>query len=128
MTNHDVLSSAKTIALVDWPTREVPESLARAGLAVVSHDGPADDEWNAYEVDRDEVVARPVGAPPEEADVVYTHRPLNELESIVELARRVGAKAVWCQTGSQDAQRIVEAAGLHYVNDPIVEAARQLSG
>jgi len=35
----------------------VPQSLARAGFAVVSHDGPGPDEYNAYEVRDGDVVA-----------------------------------------------------------------------
>ena len=127
MSGDDVLKQATTVVLVDWPQREVPESLARAGMTVVSHDGPADDEWNAYEVAGDDVVTRRVGRPPEKAEVVYTHRPVDELPAIVELANRVGAATVWCQTGSTDARTTVESAGLRYVDNPIVDAASERS-
>ena len=123
MRGNDILRSAGTILLIDWPKRAVPEALARAGLTVVSHDGPAPDEYNAYEIEGDSVVDRRVGESPERADVVYTHRPIDELPAIAELAKGLGAQAVWCETGSAQAREIVEAAGLTYVDEPIIEAA-----
>jgi hypothetical protein len=33
-----LLRGTKTVLLVDWPSREVPETLARAGYAVISDD------------------------------------------------------------------------------------------
>jgi hypothetical protein len=50
--------------------------------------------------------------------------PIEELAGIVELAVQIGAQTVWCETGSEDARRIVEATGLRYVDAPsIVDAA-----
>jgi predicted CoA-binding protein len=134
-----LLAATKTIYLVDWPSREVPDTLARSGLTVVSNDGP--DEYNAYEVDRGEVRARSVGQPPKRAELVYTHRPIDELPAIVDTARSLGAKAVWIQSGrdesgakdphgcwmppdySKKAQAIVEASGLTYVEAPYIAEA-----
>ena len=48
-----LLRKTKTILLVDWPSRDVPDTLARSGFAVVSNDGPG--EYNAYEFGGDEV-------------------------------------------------------------------------
>ena len=36
---------------------------------------------------------------PERADLVYVYRPLTELPEIVALAQRLGAKAIWIQSG-----------------------------
>ena len=134
-----VLSETKSVLLIDWPTRDVPDTLARAGLVVVSNDGP--DEYNAYEVDGDEVLLRSVGRLPEHADLVYTHRPIDELPEIVDTARSVGAHAVWIQsgrdeTGAKDprgcwlphgdlerAREIVEAAGLTFISEPYIADA-----
>ena len=124
MPTDSPLDSASTVLLIDWPSRDVPESLARAGLTVVSHDGPRADMYNAYEVDGAEVVARHVGSPPDRAEIVYTHRPLEELPEIVATAKQVGAQTVWCQTGSTRAREIVESAGLRYVDEPVIDAAR----
>lgn len=137
----ELLRQAKTILLVDWPSREVPDSLARHGFTVVSRDGEAEDDYNAYEVHGEAVRFRAVGHPPVHADLVYTHRPLEELPRIIEMAKSVGASAIWVQTGrdangvsdprgcwadpdeSRRARELVEGAGLAYIERPyIVEA------
>lgn len=136
-----VLETVKTVYLIDWPSRDVPEALARAGLTVVSSDGP--DEYNAYEIAQNEVRQRRLAGPPERADLVYTHRPIDELPDIAAEAKSLGAKAVWIQSGrdrsgakdphgcwlsdddSRKARNIVESAGLTYVESPyIADAAR----
>ena len=125
------LAQTKTVLLIDWPSRDVPDTLARGGFTVVSSDGP--DEYNAYEVEGGEVRVRDVGQLPKRADLVYTHRPIDELPEIVDTAKAVGAKAVWIQSGldksgakdprgywfpqaeSDKARKIVEGAGLTYI-------------
>ena len=128
--------------LVDWPSRDVPDTLARAGLRVISNDGP--DEYNAYEPDGTEVHVRSVEALPKHADLVYTHRPIDELPEIVETAKSVGAKAIWLQSGrdangakdphgcwlsaddARTARESVEVAGLRYIDSPyIADLARE---
>ena len=47
---HDLLSTSTSFLLVDWPDRDVPDTLARHGFSVVSHDGPGANEFNAYRV------------------------------------------------------------------------------
>lgn len=136
-----LLAGTTTVLLVDWPSRDVPDTLARSGFAVVSNDGP--DEYNAYEIDGGEIRVRDVGQLPKTADLVYTHRPIDELPEIVDTAKAVGARAVWIQsgrdkTGAKDprgcslsqaesgrARAIVEGAGLTYIEAPyIADAAR----
>lgn len=134
-----LLASTKTVLLVDWPSRDVPDTLARGGFTVVSNDGP--EEYNAYEVEAGEVRLRQVGRAPERADLVYTHRPIDELPEIVDTAKAVGAKAVWIQSGldttgakdprgcwfpqadSDTARKIVEEAGLTYIQAPYIADA-----
>ena len=133
-----LLASAVTILLIDWPSREVPDTLARHGFNVVSHDDEAPDAINAYKVEGNEVRVEYVGRLPDRADIVYTHRPVDELPEIVETAKTVGAKAVWIQSGldsggvknprgvwlapddSRRAREIVEVAGLEYVEAPYI--------
>ena len=80
-----------------------------------------------YELEGDEVRERRTGRRPEHAHLVYVHRPVDELPSVVDDAKEVGARAVWCHNGSAQAREIVEAAGLTYVDDPpIVEAVHAL--
>lgn len=118
MTPEELLRASGTIVLVDWPLRSVPETLARAGYRVISADGPGPEDYASYEVDGDEVVTRHVGRLPERADIVYSHRPVGELAEIARMARELGARAVWCQTGSDEARGIVEATGLLYIDHP----------
>jgi predicted CoA-binding protein len=137
-----VLEDAEIVVLVDWPSRDVPDNLVRAGFTVFVRGGPEADHYNAQELRDEQVVARRTGRP-EHADLVYAHRPLGELPAIVALAELLGAKAVWRQTGlngagerdphgcwspdeeSREARRIVESAGLAYVESPyIADVAR----
>ncbi|HUR23504.1 MAG TPA: CoA-binding protein [Acidimicrobiales bacterium] len=141
-----ILAGARTFLLVDWPTRDVPDTLAQAGYEVVVHGGPGPDDYTAYEVAGDEVIQRCVGRPPEHADVVYTYRPLKELPEVVAMAQAVGAGTVWVQSGlladgSKDpegcwmpaevaagARATVEAAGLAFVEQPYIAGAVRSRG
>src|SRR5688500_18744230 len=134
-----LLGGTKTVLLIDWPSRDVPDTLARSGLVVVSNDGP--DEYNTYEVEGGVVRVRAVGEPPKRADLVYTHRPIDELPEIIDAAKATGAKAVWIQSGldktgakdprgcwlsdaeSSRAREIVERAGLVYIESPYIADA-----
>jgi predicted CoA-binding protein len=129
-----LLASARTVLVVDWPSRAVPESLARAGYVVVVRGGPGPEDYTAWEADG---VRRRVGAPAH-VDIVYSHRPLEELPEIVAVAVGAGAGAVWIQSGldaagardprgcwlaGADAARaraVVEGAGLAYVDQPYI--------
>jgi predicted CoA-binding protein len=134
-----LLAGTKAVLLIDWPSRDVPDTLARSGFTVVSNDGP--DEYNAYEVQGGEVRVREVGQLPKQADLVYTHRPTDELQEIVDTAKAVAAKAVWIQSGrdktgakdprgcwlsqaeSANARKVVEGAGLAYIEAPYIADA-----
>ena len=121
----EALQDARTVLLIDYPRREVPETLARAGYEVVVEGGPKPEDYFGFTVEGDHVNEVRLGLTPEHADIVYVYRPAEELPEIVEQARRIGAGIVWCEVGSDDARRIVEDAGLAYVDSPpIVEAVR----
>lgn len=135
MTADEVLAGARTVVVVDWPSRDVPDSLAKAGLTVLVHGGPEPDNWSAYETRDAAVVVRRTGRAPAHADLVYTHRPVDELPGITQLARELGASTVWYQSGLADnavrdptgcwmpddraavARETVESAGLGYIGD-----------
>jgi predicted CoA-binding protein len=124
----EVLMDTESIVLIDWPSRDVPDTLARAGYHVVSQDGPGDEGYNAYESTGPEIVVRATGVAPDHADLVYTHRPFDELPEIVDFARRIGARAIWSEagpdtSGAEGARRMVEAAGLVYIDAPRITAA-----
>lgn len=116
--------------MVDWPSRDVPDTLVRAGYDVVVHGGPAADDYSTFLLDGGEVVVQRKDRPPERADLVYSYRPLDELPEIVEHARGLGAHAVWVQLPLQESERarvIVEAAGLTFVDGPYLpDAVRAL--
>lgn len=147
MTDADsILAGARSFLLIDWPTRDVPDTLARAGYEVVVHGGPGPEDYTAYEVAGGEVVERRVGAPPAHADVVWTFRPLDELPEAVEAAVGCGAGVVWVHSGLGEggvadpegcwlpaddaaaAKAVVEAAGLAYLDRPYVAGAVRSTG
>jgi len=140
-----VLKVTRTVLVVDWPSRDVPETLARAGFAVTVRGGPGPEDYSAYECDDSGVVARDVGSAPKHVDLIYAHRPMVELPSLVALAQSMGARAIWLQSGldangrkdasgcwvphqeSRIARELVESAGLVFLEKPyIVDAVRQL--
>ena len=143
----EILQGAKAIAVVDWPSKDVPDSLARAGLEVSVHGGPEPDNWSVQALGADdEVVGRYTGKAPTSADIVYSHRPLAELDEILALASQLGAKAVWLQSGKDSdgkpdvrgtwfsdedraiARAAVEGAGFTFVDDVYIgDAARNLT-
>jgi len=141
----ELLRQAKTILLIDWPSRDVPDTLAKAGLTVISDAGRGRG-YIGHEVDGEAVAMRKVEELPSRFDIVYAHRPVAELPSIIERARALRAGVIWLQSGrdptglrdprgcwlspaeSDKARALVESAGLIYVEEPyIADAARALS-
>ena len=103
------------------------------------HGGPEPDNYNAFDVDvdgdGDTVTVRRIGQLPEHADLVFTHRPTEELPEIAETARAIGATTLWRHSGvapdghaepaacfvseseSNAGRKIAEAAGLTFIDD-----------
>jgi predicted CoA-binding protein len=143
----EILRQAHTVLVIDWPSRDVPDTLARAGFTVVVRGGPGPEDYSVQEVIDGKVVPRHLGAAPEHADLVYSHRPIGELPGIVSTARELGATSLWRQSGlassgvkdpkgcwvaeseAQQARQIVESAGLNYFEQPyIADAVRRMTG
>jgi predicted CoA-binding protein len=141
----EILRQSHTVLVVDYPTRDVPEALARNGFAVTVHGGRGPEDYRDYELQGDDVVIRDRGESPRTADLVYTHRPISELPEIVSKAEALGARAIWVQSGersdgqrdplatwldderSREARTVVEDAGLAYVQEPYIgDVARAL--
>jgi predicted CoA-binding protein len=135
------LAAASAILVVDWPSRDVPDTLARSGLAVIADEGPGN--YRRYDLHGGAVQVRTLAHAPERVDIVYAHRPLDELSEIVLTAKQLAATTVWIQSGrdsggrkeptgcwlapddSRRARGIVEGAGLRYVDAPyIADVAR----
>ena len=141
-----VLRGARIVLVIDWPSRDVPESLTAAGFEVHVSGGPEPDNYSRYTLEKGEYVVTKTGKPPERADLVYSHRPMEDLESVVEMAQQIGASTVWMHSGlgpdgSKDprgcwmplaelaeARRIVESAGLAFIAEPYIgDAAREVA-
>jgi predicted CoA-binding protein len=141
-----VLAETRSVLVIDWPSRDVPASLAFAGFTVFVKSGPGPADYAAWELDRGEPVSRPLGREPGRVDLVYCHRPFDELPGIVALAGRLGARALWWQTGltsggskdpsgcwappeeSRRARELATAAGLAYIADVYIGGAARARG
>jgi predicted CoA-binding protein len=136
-----ILQSAGSILVVDWPSRAVPDGLARAGYDVIVHGGPGPLDYGRYRVSGEEIeIDRGLSAP-EAVDIMYVFRPIDELPALVGAAQRMGATTLWYQSGlSEDgtkdpkgcwlpaadsarAQMIATSRGLVYVEHPYIEEA-----
>jgi predicted CoA-binding protein len=149
LTGHEdarrILTQAKSVLVIDWPSREVPATLASAGFRVTVKGGPGPADYAAWEIVDGELVTRPLSRAPEHADLVYCHRPIEELASIISMAQSLGAATVWRQSGltssgakrpdgcwtapgeSRQGRDLAAAAGLGYIDDVyIAEAVRAL--
>ena len=142
----EILETAGSVLVVDWPSTDVPESLARAGFQVVVQGGPGPGDYSTYEFnDSGDVISRAVGHAPERADLIYSYRPFSELPGIIASAKTLNATAIWTQSGlsaagvrdprgcwlsidEQPAARtLVEGAGLKHVFHPYIgDVAREV--
>jgi predicted CoA-binding protein len=145
VNSKETFKTVKTVLVIDWPSKEVPELLALAGFHVVVHGGPGPEDYSVYELNNGTVAARHVGRAPESADLIYSYRPLGELAQIVTNAKGLQAKTIWTQSGLsaegvndpkgcwvpaddlQVARNLVESAGMNYVYEPYIgDAAREI--
>lgn len=145
MDSKEILKNARTILLVDWPSKDVPETLTRAGFRVFVHGGPGPEDYSVYEFEGDQIESHRTGRRPEQADLVYAYRPVAELEKTVAEAKAVGAKTVWMQSGTssneskdpkgcwmtkedlRSAESQVRAAGLNLITQPYIgDVAREI--
>ena len=139
------LERAHTVLVVDWRSTDVPDTLVRAGCAVVVKGAPNRIATRVRELNRGEVVSRKLTDPPQQVDLVNCHRPVQELFSIAALAKALGARMVWRQSGldrdgrrhpkgcwapreeAEQARDLVESADLIYVDDRyIADVVRQV--
>jgi hypothetical protein len=47
-----IFKGVETVLVIDWPSKDVPESLARAGLNVVVRGGPGPEDYSTYEMNK----------------------------------------------------------------------------
>jgi predicted CoA-binding protein len=136
-----ILHETSTVVVVDWPSREVPEALLKAGLNVIVKGGPGPGDFTTWRLANGQITTQNLGRPPEHADLVYFHRPVSEMPSIIRLAQDVGAQALWRQSGltpdgaksprgcwvaaeeSRQGRDLATAAGLGYVDNVYIPDA-----
>lgn len=143
----EMLKSVENILVIDWPSKDVPKSLARAGFHVIVRGGPGPTDYSAYEMKDGAVVIRKLDRAPQRADLIYTHRPFSELPGIIAMAKDLHGKTIWTQSGSsaagfddpkgcwvpeeelRAARSLVEAAELTYIWQPYIgDVAREIQG
>jgi hypothetical protein len=141
-----ILAGTRSVLVIDWPSRDVPASLAFAGYTVFVKGGPGPADYSAWRIESGEPVSRPLGRTLDRVDLVYCHRPFGELPGIIALASRLGARALWWQTGlggdgaknpsgcwvppgeSGQARALAAAAGLAYIDDVYIADAVRARG
>jgi predicted CoA-binding protein len=133
-----ILEVASSVLVVGCPSADIPDTLARAGFDVVVK--TAETKYVAHELAGDEIAEHQVEVPAK-LDLLYVHSSLQDLRGIVMIARTLGARAVWFQSGRTEggasspkgiwlpedealqARQTVEAAGLAYVDDSYIAGA-----
>jgi predicted CoA-binding protein len=145
MNLQEMFKTVDVVLVLDWPTKEVPESLTLAGFQVVVRGGPGPEDYSAYELNNGEIVVRRGGRRPERADLVYAYRPFSDLPEIIATAKALQATTIWTQSGLsaagvkdskgcwvaedelRSARNLVQSAGLKYVTEPYIgEVAREM--
>ena len=139
-----ILEEASSVLVVGCPSADVPDTLARAGFGVIVKTAAA--RYAAHELAGDEITQHPVEVPAS-LDLVYVHCPVRDLPGVIMIARTLGAKAAWFQSGRAEggaadprgcwlpedeaalARQTVESAGLAYVDHAyIADVARESVG
>ena len=152
MSRYDeILAGIKDVLVHNWPSEDVPNSLAEAGYSVTVYGGPEPDDIFRHEVSDGQSVVTRTGTPPEHADLVYVlpwpgYLLDVDLPRIVDQARAIGATTLWYQSalaaeGVQDphgcwlpedearhVREIVEGAGLRLVADAYIADAVRDAG
>ena len=133
----ETLRAARHVVVQDYPDRDIPDSLTRAGFAVTIYGGPNPADVVVSELVDGAIVHRQTGRRPDSADLLYVYRPLAEIDGILTDARAAGRahdlaparrrSADPIRTPTRGAAR-VEAAGLTYLDaPPINDVARLLT-
>jgi predicted CoA-binding protein len=130
----ETLRGARHVVVQDYPDRDIPDSLTRAGFAVTIYGGPDPADIVVSELVDGAVVHRQTGRRPDSADLLYVYRPLAEIDGILADAQRLGVRTIWRQPDvvggpdpDADAWRTqVEAAGITYLDAPAINDVARL--
>jgi predicted CoA-binding protein len=145
MNPKETFKTVETVLVIDWPTKDVPESLTMAGFHVVVRGGPGPEDYLVYAWNNGKIVTRHLGRAPDRADLIFSHRPFSELVEIIATAKELHAKIIWTQSGVsatgvddpkgcwipekelQSARDLVESSGLNYNTEPYIgDFAREI--
>jgi predicted CoA-binding protein len=145
MDTSQILRAVRSVLVIDWPSKDVPESLVRAGLRVVVKGCPGPEDYFVWELVEGKISDRRIGRLPEGAELVYSFRPLSELPDIIAVANSLHAKTIWYQSGlsadavkdprgcwlpedqKTSAVRLTQSAGVQLITQPyIADAIRAL--
>lgn len=105
MNDHaPALSVANDVVLHNWPSRDVPDTLVQAGIAVTVYGGPEPDDISVCELVDGEIINRKTGKQPARADIMYVYPwPGFDLErdlpGVADNAATLGATLLWFQSG-----------------------------
>ncbi|HEU5486100.1 MAG TPA: hypothetical protein VFU98_14420, partial [Microlunatus sp.] len=88
----EILQAARHVVVQDFPSRDIPDALTRAGFTVTIYGGPAEADVVTSEWSGDDIVHRRVGHYPDAADLFYSYRPLAEIDAILTEAQRLGVR------------------------------------
>ncbi len=130
----ETLSAARHVVVQDFPDRDIPDSLTRAGLTVTIYGGPDPADIVVSELVDGAIVHRQTGRSPDSADLLYVYRPLAEIDGILAEAQRLGVRTIWRQPqvgGGADPdagqwRERVEAAGFTYLDEPAINDVARL--
>ena len=86
----ETLRAAHHVVVQDYPDRDIPDSLTRAGFTVTIYGGPNPADVVVSELVDGAIVHRQTGRRPESADLLYVYRPLAEIDGILADAHAPG--------------------------------------
>ena len=142
----DILQSATTILLVDWPSATVPRTLVDAGFSVLTYSPrgysragiffevpehlknesvfPPAAEENGY------LIFQKLNEKPPQVDIVNVYRPSAELPGIIkDHVKALGAKTLWLQPpmASAEAKALAMEAGVLFIDNIDIAAAAKIA-
>jgi hypothetical protein len=126
-TSKEILEYTKTIAVVgasrdpSKPSASVPMTLKRHGFRIIPVNPLATELFGERCYPTLEAIA-------EKVDLVNVFRPSDDTPAIARSAVKIGARALWLQSGirNAEARRIAEEAGVDYVEDECTGVVRSV--
>jgi predicted CoA-binding protein len=101
-----IIATCRSVLLVDWRSPEVPATLTRAGWIVYVNGWPGQRDFSRWELVDGSPLSRETGRRPAPIDLVYVHRPLEELPGIIVMPQEMGARALWYESGSAPSESL----------------------